>query len=102
MIIKITPIPAHFVYDGFEKDLYAGLVYEPILKHSATKYDMFTHLKSFLVACFSTKNAGDEIPYVLGTVFKAPASIDARQWARDKFKTCFQDPKGPHPSLPPL
>ena len=47
-IMQCAPIPAHFVYDGFEKNLDAALAHERLLCHCTTQNDMITHAKNFL------------------------------------------------------
>ena len=82
-------MPPYFVYDGFEGDLDAGLVYERLLQHNDKENEMFSHLKSFLRACLSSHNAGDEKPYVDTTVFASTPAVQARRWAKNKFMGCF-------------
>ena len=88
-IMRIAPLPPYFVYDGFEGDLDAGLVYERLLQHNDVENEMFSHLKSFLRACLSSHNAGDEKPYVDTTVFASTPAVQARRWAKTKFMGCF-------------
>ena len=44
-ILKLTPIPPYFVYDGFEQHLDAGEVYERLMKHNDVKNNMYSTLK---------------------------------------------------------
>ena len=58
-IMQIAPILAYFVYDGFQQDLDAALIYERLMNHSTTDDSVLTHLKEFLLACLTGHNAGD-------------------------------------------
>ena len=97
-IMQVAPIPPYFVYDGFEGDLDAGMVYERLLRHNDVDNEMFTHLKDFLRACLSSHNTADAKPYAAATVFATTPVIQARRWAKQKFCACFPSLV---PSTPP-
>ena len=46
-IIKMSTIPSYLIYDGFEKDLNAAMVYERIMDITETS-DMHSHMLTFL------------------------------------------------------
>ena len=58
--MTLAPIPAYFVYDGFEEHLDAGAVYERLLKHNDIRNDMFYHMKVFLCASLTANLTADE------------------------------------------
>ena len=89
LLMKLAPIPAYFVYDGFHHDLNAGLVYERLMKHNNVENDMFTYLKHFLRGCISGQPGGGPRPYLKEDVFSSPPSAEARLWAKRKFIECF-------------
>ena len=82
-------MPPYFVYDGFEGNLDAGIVYERLLQHNDVENEMISHLKFFLRACLSPPNAGDEMLYVDTTVFSSTPAAQARRWDKKNFMGCF-------------
>jgi len=88
-MLQIAPIPAYFIYDGFETDLDATLVYERIICHCTGEIDMITHLKRFLRSCVTAHNAGDAKPYVDTAALSSAPSTNARMWAKEHFKICL-------------
>ena len=89
-ILKIAPIPAYMVYDGFHRDLNAADVLERVL--SMEGHDtaaVLLHLKKFLRAVLSGQNANDAKPYISHEEMMAPISGAARRWANNKFSTRF-------------
>ena len=45
--MKISPIPAYLVYDGFKKDLDADMVYGRLLDSTEVS-DIYSHVLKFL------------------------------------------------------
>ena len=107
-LMKMAPIPPYFVYDGFDANLNAALVYERLLCHSEGDNVMFDALKQFLRACLSGQPARGQRIYLTSGIFSAPASSAARRWAKAKFHTCFPslhpikiaEPPQSHPNIP--
>ena len=100
-IIKIAPIPTYFVFDGFEKELDAALVYERLLIHNDVDDAMFRHLKSFLRGCLSTHAAADYKPYVDTKFFATTPVPQARRWAKARFHSCFPSLRAQLPGIAP-
>ena len=71
-VLKIAPILAYLVYDGFDEDLGAALVLKRVMAESrkVTASDAFKNLKTFLQACLLSHNNADNKPYVGGTELK--------------------------------
>ena len=93
--MKVALIPTYFVYDGFEGDLDATLVYESLMRHNNVEDEMFEHFKTFLRACLSSHNTADEKPYVDATVFAATPVWKARKWAKQRKKSHVFHPCNP-------
>jgi hypothetical protein len=49
--MRIAPIPAFLVLDGFTSDVHAAELLERIASVENTDGEMYTHLKNFLLAC---------------------------------------------------
>ena len=84
----MASIPPYFIYDGFEGDLDAALVYECLIRHNDVADDVFAHLKIFLRACLSSHNSTDEKPYVDATVFDA-TPMGQHKWSKQKKSYLF-------------
>ena len=89
LVMKMAPIPAYFVYDGFHSDLHAGVVYERLMRHNDVDNEMVTNLKVFLRGCMSGQTGTGPRPYLTEAVFSAPPPAAARMWAKEKFVQCF-------------
>ena len=87
--MKIAPIPAYLVYDGFEQDLDAAMVYERLMdcQHDSP---MRTHALQFLRSCMiGGWRARDNKPFVSQATFFAMVPAQARLWASQRFKDMF-------------
>ena len=88
-VMKLAPIPAYLVYDGFNTNIDAAEVYERVLSVADHSTPTFTHLKNFLLACLCSHNMGDPKPWVPQEHFMQPISASARRWSTKKFKHVF-------------
>jgi hypothetical protein len=88
-IMQISPIPAYLVYDGFNKDLHAGLILERLFSIETEGIEMFQHLQSFLLSCLSAHSQNDNKPYIAQQHLLNPPTAPARIWAGKKFKALF-------------
>lgn len=87
--IKIAPVPAYLVYDGFEQDLDAAMVYERLMdcQHDSPTR---THALKFLRSCMiGGWRARDNKPFVSQETFFATVPAQARLWASQRFKDMF-------------
>ena len=99
-IMKLAPIPAFIVYDGFESDIDAAIVYERVLMQDTDGAEvMYTHLRHFLRSCLQTHNKTAHNPSIPLENFAATPSTAARQWAKSKFSQMF--PTLTEATLPP-
>ena len=85
-IMQCAPIPAFLVYDGFNQDIQAEVLYERVLSVDNQELAMIIHCKNFLRACMVQRNIPDPKPHVTATTFMTTVNIAARQWAISKFK----------------
>ena len=85
-IMQCAPIPSFLVYDGFNNDLEAEVIYERILSIDNQDLPMIIHCKNFVKACLVQRNIPDPKPHVSPTTFMTTVNISARQWAIEKFK----------------
>jgi len=88
-IMNISPIPAYLVYDGFEQDLDAAMVYERLMdcQHDSP---MRTHALAFLRSCMiGGWRARDNKPFVSHATFFGMVPTPARLWAAQRFKDLF-------------
>ncbi len=103
-IMKFAPIPAYLVYDGFNEDIPAALVYERLreCQHQGLWLD---HALKFLRACLiGNHRMNDPKPYVDVSFFRDSPHREAKLWAAKKFKILFPHlaPGGTlNPSLQP-
>jgi len=84
-ILCIAPVPAYLVWDGFDQDLDATLVYERLMdcQHDSP---MRTHALTFLRSCMVGQwRAGDAKPFVPAAEFFSMLPRDARMWAHQRF-----------------
>ena len=98
--MKMAPIPSFLVYDGFETDLDAAVVYERVIMQEDTDGAevMYTHFCHFLHSCLQTHNKTAQNPSIPLEYFAATPSIAARQWAKSKFAQMFLTlTAAPHP-----
>ena len=76
-IMKLAPIPAHLVYDGFGKDLDIVEVYERI--HGCDEQTpVLNHAKAFLRSALLNYTVGAAKPYTAPEAFMTMASREAR------------------------
>ncbi len=93
-IMKMAPIPAFLVYDGFDSQLDAADIYERLifLKQNniiQEEGDLFQHLKEFLLACLQSHTQANPSPSIAMEDLMAPPSIAAKNWASKKFDQLF-------------
>ena len=75
--IYMVLIPPYLVYDGFENDLDAALIFEHIMSVLSTTSNMFTHLQYFLRSCLTSHKMWDNKPYVRSNDLTAAPSMAA-------------------------
>ena len=88
-IMKIAPCPAYFLYDGFNTDLDAAMVYERLMdcQHPSP---MLTHALMFLRSCMiGGWRQADTKLYVEQHTFFAMLPQKARQWGAQRFNNMF-------------
>jgi hypothetical protein len=85
-VLKIAPIPAFLVYDGFNKDLSAEEIYERVLSLEDQEEESITHCRNFLRACCVSRNLPDPKQFCAIDSFLSPQTVEARNWATSKFK----------------
>ena len=90
-VMKLAPIPAHLVLDGFTKELNAAEVLERVLSVDCDEdtADMYKHLQRFLLAVLTGTNVGDNKPYLSHETFMAQPHEHAYLWRRNRFKQLF-------------
>ena len=88
-LMKLAPIPAWLVFDGFESDLDAAALYERVITTVDEDTPMYNHLKHFLLACLAKHNAQDNVHHATAADIIAQIPRDARRWSHERFKTLF-------------
>ena len=88
-LLKIIPIPAYLVYDGFEKDLDAVTVYKRVKALLTTDDPYIASILSFLRACTTSRNKDDNSTYDSTDTFMAAVPAVANTWGLQKFKTLY-------------
>ena len=79
--MKIAPIPSYFIYDGFEKDLYAAIVYKRLM-YSAESSHMRSHALEFLRSCMIGQWILNDIkPFLPQSQLFGILPQDVRRWA---------------------
>jgi hypothetical protein len=96
--MRIAPIPAFLVLDGFTSDVHAAELLERIASVENTDGEMYTHLKNFLLACLTSHNQGDNCPRLDPNHLFTPIPAQARVWAQDKFLKCYPGLAPPPPA----
>ena len=102
--MRLAPIPAYLVYDGFDADLEAALVYER-LRTSAHTGDAWhdnalSLCRSSLVGSWRNN---DEKPFLDTNPFTVLLPAPARTWAANTFRSKFADlVPAPPGAAPPL
>ena len=100
-IMKIAPIPTYLVYDGFENDLDAVIVYER-LRACQHPSDMLDHAIAFLRSCLIGKwRLHDNTPSTSPAEFTTMPHQEARRWATSRCRALFPAIMAPHPLPPP-
>ena len=78
--MKIALILPYFIYDGFEKDLDASMVYERLMDITETSY-MHSHalssLRSFMIGKWRLNYAK---PFLPQSQFFGMPTLDTRRW----------------------
>jgi len=84
-IMCIAPIPAYLVFDGFETDLDASMVYERLMDiHDKTL--MIEHALEFIKACMVGGWRNDDVkPFIPHNEFYGMVHSTARLWANSGF-----------------
>jgi hypothetical protein len=90
-IMQCSPIPPFLVYDGFEQDIRAEVIYERVLSLDTQDLPMIQHCRNFLRACMVQRNIPDPKPHISATTFMTTVNIAARQWAISKFKAMLPE-----------
>ena len=100
-IMQLAPIPTYLVYDGFEEDLDAAIIYER-LRACQHPSEMLNHAIAFLRSCMIGKwRLDDNKPFTSPASFTAMPHQEARRWATSRCRALFPAIMNPHP-LPPL
>jgi len=86
-LMKIAPIPAYLVFDGFNKDLEAETVLERLLQVDDQENEMIAHGVAFTQACLVKHTANGAKQHLPPAVFMQQQSVQAKTWATTKFKT---------------
>ena len=107
LLMNIAPIPAYLVYDGFEKELNAGEIYERILQSTHTS-DMLKHASAFLRSVLVGPYRNDDNkPHIPLTEWNSMIPRHAKLWRKEKvehlFPSIFITPALPstHPTTAP-
>jgi hypothetical protein len=110
-IMRLAPIPAHLVFDGFNDDLNTSMVYERIMESIVDDTDrspMLDHALAFLRSCMIGAWRQDDIkPCIPQHDFFGMLPIPARQWANERFQALYpgmprqQQGLQPQPPMPP-
>ena len=87
--IKIMPIPAFLVYDGFDKDLDAVTVYKRVHALANLEEPNMLALSSFLRGCMTSRLKHDVNTYAASQVFMAAPPPTARSWGVQKLSASF-------------
>ena len=99
-VMKIAPIPAYLVWDGFDKDLDAAMIYERLMdcQHESP---MKTHALLFLRSCMiGGWRLNDTKPFLPATQFYAMLPAEARLWGAQRFSRLLPDIGRPAPITP--
>ena len=97
-LMKIAPIPAFLILDGFTGDICAAELLERVMDLDDTTGQMFVHLKGFLRSCLTGHNQGDDDPRLTFNMLFVPPHADARRWANAKFKLGYPTLNPPPPA----
>ena len=98
--MRIAPIPAYLVWDGFDKDLDAALVYERLME-SQHESRMKTHALMFLRSCMiGGWRLADTKPFLPAGQFYAMLPAEARLWGAKRFERLLPDIGRPAPVTP--
>jgi len=83
--MRIAPIPAYLVFDGFETDLDASMVYERLMDiHDKTP--MIEHALEFIKGCMvGGWRINDVKPFIPHNEFYGMVHSTARIWANSRF-----------------
>ena len=82
-IMQIALVPAFLVYDGFESNLQADVVYERVLSLADQNPTSVAHLRNFLQSCLVKSIQGEPKPYAAQEIYMATVPIQAKKWAKD-------------------
>ena len=88
-ILRIAPIPAFVVFDGFHHDLDAADVLERILTLDVDGVDMYKHAIEFLLTVLSGQYSAEDKPYLAVEEIFQPCPPEARNWAIRQFRSHF-------------
>ena len=81
----LAPIPVYLVWDRFEKDLDAGMVYEQLMD-CQHELDARTHAMSFLRSCLLGRwRDNDAKPFLPAHKFFHMLALEARLWVGNQF-----------------
>ena len=88
-ILLLAPIPVYLVYDGFENDLDAAMVYERLLTTAQTG-PMIDHARQFLCsALVGPFRANDKKPFVPAAEWLTMPPPPTRIWRKQRVETLF-------------
>ena len=100
-VMKIAPIPAYFVWDGFNQDLDSAQVYERLMD-SQEESTMKQHALDFLCTCMiGNWRKNDEKPFTLAAKFYGMLPKEARVWAAMRFNRLLPGEQQPALINPP-
>ena len=100
--MRLAPVPAYLVYDGFDTDLEAAVVYERLRTSAYTgdawHDDALALCRSCLVGNWRNN---DEKPFLDANPFTTLLPAPARTWAANTFRSKFAALIPAPPGLPP-
>ena len=101
-VMRIAPIPAYFVYNGFSNDLNAADIYEQIL-HSEHQSPMLVHAKTFLQAQLvgPLRNEDNKL-YVGQNEWNRMLPVESKMWRKDKLESIMPSLFKPTPIQQPM
>ena len=84
-IIRICPLPVYLVYDRFDQDLDATMVYERVMEFQHDSF-MRTNALAFLRTCMVGQwRAGDTKPYQPAAQFHRMLPMAAKLWGAKRM-----------------
>ena len=89
IIIKLIPISAFLVYDGFPTDLDAITIYRSIKNLNKLSEPAIQALLTLLHSCMTRRLVNDMRTFILSSFFTDLTPLEARTWGLNKFNRTF-------------